>query len=71
MNQCFSWVWSAMVCFLLHEGQLDRDLLLKADSERLQTSMPEAVFESTDFSTKWQRATIRPSPGLLGWKSPD
>ncbi len=38
--------------------------MLKSDSERLQTSMPEAGFEPADYSTKWQRPTIRPSPGL-------
>jgi hypothetical protein len=55
-------VWSATVCLLQHEGQLDRDLLLKADSEWLQTSMPEAGFKP-DYSTEWQHSTIWPSPG--------
>ncbi len=32
-------VWDATVCFLLHEGSLDRILLLKANSERLKASM--------------------------------
>ncbi len=41
-------VWSATVCLLLH------DFLLKADSERLQTSLPGAGFEPTDCSTKLQ-----------------
>ncbi len=31
-------VLSSTVCFLLQEGKLDRDLLLIADSERLQIS---------------------------------
>ncbi len=43
----FGLVWSAMICFLLTEGKLDRDLL-KADSERLQASMPGAGFEPAD-----------------------
>ncbi len=58
-------VWFGVLrsMFLLHEGLLVWDLLLKADFERLQTSMPEAGFEPADYSTKWQRPTIRPSPG--------
>ncbi len=52
-----------MICFLQHQDSLDRDLLLKADSERLQTSMPEVEFEPADYGTKWQHPTIRPSLG--------
>ncbi len=37
-------------------------LLLKSDSERLQTPMTEAEFELADYNTKMQRPTIRPSP---------
>ncbi len=47
----FGLVWSATVCFLLQEGKLNRDLLFKADSERLQTSMPGAGFESADLDS--------------------
>ncbi len=39
------WFWALRSVFLLHEGSFDQDLLLKADSERLQTSMPGAGFE--------------------------
>ncbi len=56
-------VWSATVCFLQHEGEFDRNLLLKADSELLQTYMPGEGFEPAYYSTKWQRPTIQPSPG--------
>ncbi len=37
---------------------------LKADSERLQTSIPETEFEPTENSTIWQRPLIQPSPGV-------
>ncbi len=57
-------VWGATVCVFATLG-LDQDLLLRANSERLQTSMPEAGFEPADYSTKWQRPTIRPSPSVL------
>ncbi len=32
---------------------------------QLKTSMPGVEFEPADYSTKWQRPTTRPSPGLL------
>ncbi len=44
-------------------------LLLRANSERLQTSMPGVGFEPADYSTKWQRPTIRPSPGPIMFES--
>ncbi len=48
-----------MACYC---GWLNRDLLLKADSKRLQTSMPGVGFEPADYSTKWQHPTIRSWP---------
>jgi hypothetical protein len=30
--------------------------------------MPEAGFEPSDYNTKWQRPTIRLSPGKVIWK---
>ncbi len=51
--------------FLATRGLIDRDWLLKANCERLQTCMPEAGFEPADYSTKWQGPTILPSPGWI------
>ncbi len=60
----FGFVWSAMLCFCYKRANY-RDLFLKFDSERLQTSMPGEGFEPTDYSIKWQLPTIRPSPGKI------
>ncbi len=48
-----------------NEDQWDRDLLLKANFERLQTFMPEAGVEPADYSTRQQRHAIRPSLEIL------
>jgi hypothetical protein len=57
------WFGALQSAFLLHEGYFDRDLLIKADYERLQTSMPEAGFKPAEYSTKCQSPIIRSSPG--------
>ncbi len=61
-------VWfglGATVFFIFStRGLIRPDLLLKANSERLQTSMSNAGFEPADYGTKWQNPTIRPSPGV-------
>jgi hypothetical protein len=46
------WFRALRSVILQREGKLDRDLLFKAHSERLQTSMPEARFELADYSTQ-------------------
>ncbi len=64
-NSVLVLIWDCVVCFLLHEDELDRDLLFKADFVRLQAFLPEEGFVPADCITKCQRITIQPSPGIM------
>ncbi len=56
------WFGAQWSILLQHEDKLDGTLIFKANSERLQISIPEAGFEPADFSTKWYDATLDLGP---------
>ncbi len=64
MAKRFGVVWGITVYVFATRGLIRLGPTAKADLERLQTSMLEAGFEHADYSTKWQRPTTPPSPGM-------